>query len=167
MTGYSETPLAQKLGIVENSRLLVVHEPPEFQAALGTLPAGVARTSSFGGTTKFDVAVLFVRTRGSLERGFARVAARMTPSGGLWVAWPKKTSGLETDLTENVLRKVILPSGFVDNKVCAIDEQWSGLRFVLRRDLRPGAPTKKPSGTAAPAAGSKVRTPKTPRRKLG
>ncbi|MDZ4772890.1 MAG: DUF3052 domain-containing protein [Planctomycetota bacterium] len=166
MTGYSETPLAEKLGLVANVRLLVVNEPPEFQAALGPLPAGVARTSSFGGTTQFDVAVLFVRTNRSLERGFARVAARMTPAGGLWIAWPKHTSGIETDVTENTLRKVVLPTGFVDNKVCAIDERWSGLRFVLRKDLRPGATVKKPSGTARAQAGSKTRTPKPPRRKL-
>jgi hypothetical protein len=158
MTGYSPTPLVGKLGIVDGSRVLVLHEPAEFQAALGELPPSAKKTSSFGGPSSFDVAVVFVRTRGSLQRIFGRVAARMTPAGGVWIAWPKQTSGIETDLTENVLRRVVLPSGWVDNKVCAIDETWSGLRFVLRKDQRPGAPAKKESGTALAPGGSKART---------
>lgn len=164
MTGYSETPLAQKLGIVAGARLLVVHEPAEFPAALGALPEGVKRTSSFGGTSAFDVAVVFVRARSVLERSFPRVAARMTPAGGLWIAWPKQTSGIETDVTENVLRAVLLKTGWVDNKVCAIDERWSGLRFVLRKELRPGAPGPKAGGTGTPPGGSKPRRIKDPRK---
>ena len=164
MTGYSGTPLVHKLGIVEGSRVLVLSEPAEFQAALGDLPPSAKKTASFGGSSAFDVAVVFVRSRGALERSFARVAARMTPAGGVWIAWPKQTSGIETDVTENVLRKVLLPTGWVDNKVCAIDEQWSGLRFVLRKDLRPGAPPKKPTETPAPRGGSKSRTIQNPRR---
>jgi hypothetical protein len=158
MAGYSGTPLVQKLGIVDGSRLLVLHEPAEFQAALGELPANAKKTSSFGGSSAFDVAVVFVRTKGSLERAFGRVAARMTPAGGVWIAWPKQTSGVETDLTENVLRKVLLPTGWVDNKVCAIDERWSGLRFVLRKELRPAA------GTSAAPRGSKASSKPTSRR---
>ena len=164
MTGYSGTPLVGKLGIVDGSRMLVLNAPSEFEAALGELPPNAKKTSSFGGQSSFDVAVVFVRTRGSLERIFGRVAARMTPAGGVWIAWPKQTSGVETDLTENVLRKVLLPTGFVDNKVCAIDEVWSGLRFVLRKDMRPGAPAKIEGGTAALPGGSKPRTIKAPRR---
>ena len=136
MTGYSGTPLVGKLGIVEGSRVLVLHAPAEFETALGELPPSAKKTSSFGGPSSFDVAVVFVRTRGSLERIIGRVAARMTPAGGLWIAWPKQTSGVETDLTENVLRKVLLPTGWVDNKVCAIDATWSGLRFVQRKENR-------------------------------
>lgn len=161
MTGYSETPLVQKLGIVEGSRLLVLHEPAEFQAALGELPPSAKRTSSFGGSSAFDVAVVFVRTRSSLKRSFGRVAARMTPAGGVWIAWPKQTSGIETDVTENVLRRVVLPTGWVDNKVCVIDETWSGLRFVRRLELRPG---EKAAETKTVPRGSKSRTIQNPRR---
>ena len=164
MTGYSGTPLAEKLGIVVGTHLLVVHEPEEFQAALGTLPEGVKRTSSFGGSSAFDVAVVFVRTRSSLERSFPRIAARMKAVGGLWIAWPKQTAGVATDLNENHLRAVVLPTGWVDNKVCAIDERWSGLRFVLRKERRPDAKARKGSGTRKPAPGSKGRTIRTPRR---
>lgn len=91
-------------------------------------------------TTKgLDVAVLFVTARADYERRFDAVAAALTPAGGFWVAWPKKTSGVITDLTENVIRDVALARGLVDNKVCAIDGVWSGLRLVRRRRDRPGA----------------------------
>lgn len=86
------------------------------------------------------MAVLFVTDRAQLEQRFGRVAAEMDPAGGLWVAWPRRSGGVATDLTENVLREVVLPSGLVDNKVCAINEAWSGLRFVLRRENRPPRP---------------------------
>ena len=83
-----------------------------------------------------DVALLFVTARRELERRFPRVAGAMRPNGCLWVAWPKKASGMATDLTEDVLRDVCLPAGWVDNKVCAITDVWSGLRFVLRKENR-------------------------------
>ena len=132
MAGYSATPLAKKLGI-SAGRLLVLNEPAGFQAALGALPKGVERTSSLAGRNPFDVAVVFVRRRAGLDRAFARVTARMTVAGGVWIAWPKRTSGVETDVTEDVLREVILPLGLVDRKVCAIDATWSGLLFSWRR----------------------------------
>lgn len=141
--GYSGKPLAAKLGIVVGSRLLVVAEPPEFQAALGELPADVERTSSLRGAKPCDVAVFFVRSRTDLEARFAGVAARMTEAGGVWVAWPKKASKVATDITEDVVRAVVLPTGWVDNKVCAIDDRWSGLRCVLRKELRTGARSAK------------------------
>src|SRR5262245_57490615 len=128
MAGYSGTPLAQKLGIAPGARLLVVAEPPEFQAALGALPPDVARASAPGAarSPRHDVAVVFVRARRELEQRFARVIPRMTPAGGVWIAWPKKSSGVPTDVTEDVVRAVVLPRGWVDNKVCAIDATWSG-----------------------------------------
>ena len=87
-----------------------------------------------------DVAVLFVTDRRGLERRFAQVAASLQPAGGLWVAWPRRSSGVATDLTENALRDVVLPLGLVDNKVCAVNQAWSGLRFVIRRENRPPRP---------------------------
>lgn len=139
MAGYSGTPLAKKLGIAAGARLLVIAEPPEFQIALGELPPDVERTTAIGNakTRRVDVAVVFVLKRRELERHFACVTPRMTPAGGVWIAWPKKASKVPTDITENIVRDVVLPTGWVDNKVCAIDEMWSGLRCVLRRELRP------------------------------
>lgn len=83
-----------------------------------------------------DLIVCFLRRRAELERRLDRLLASLEPDGGLWLAWPKRSSGVVTDVNENLLREVVLPTGFVDNKVCAIDETWSGLRFVLRRENR-------------------------------
>ncbi|HET7737819.1 MAG TPA: hypothetical protein VFK32_04525, partial [Tepidiformaceae bacterium] len=102
---------------------------------LGVLPDGV--TTASGATDPVDVALFFTTERTDLEARFLELAHRIAPDGGLWIAWPKRASGVPTDLTEDVLREVCLPSGLVDNKVCAIDETWSGLRFVWRRELRP------------------------------
>lgn len=133
--GYSGTPLAKKLGIERSGRVLLWGAPASF--ALGALPPDVRITKSIPKTKgAIDVAVMFMKQRRPLEAGFARVAKTLKPAGGLWIAWPKKSSGVATDLTEDVLREAILPSGYVDNKVCAIDEVWSGLRFVLRKELR-------------------------------
>jgi hypothetical protein len=96
--------------------------------------AGVAKKLPAEGT--LDVAVVFIKKRGELAGKIAEVRAKMTPSAGLWIAWPKKASGVPTDMTEDVIREVALPTGLVDNKVCAIDEIWSGLRLVIRREHR-------------------------------
>jgi hypothetical protein len=130
MAGYSGTPLVQKLGIKPDARLHFANAPPNFATTLGPLPAGVEQV---GGTAKgLDLALLFVTDRAALGKQFTKVAARLTPAGMLWVAWPKKASGVSTDLTENVVREVGLAAGLVDTKVCAIDAVWSGLRFVYR-----------------------------------
>lgn len=155
MAGYSGTPLAKKLGLRPGSRFLVVAAPSEFAAALGDVPDGLERTeavraSSALGKVRHDVALVFVLRRADLSKAFARVTARMTPAGGVWIAWPKKASKVPTDVTEDVLRELLLPTGWVDNKVCAIDERWSGLRFVLRRERRP-------TGTSALTPGSTSR----------
>jgi hypothetical protein len=132
--GYSGTPLPTKLGIKEGSRVALLGAPAGF--ALESLPAAVTLVRRL--SPHLDVVVLFVTRRAEYERRFAAVAAALTPAGGFWVAWPKKASGVATDLTENVVRDIALDRGLVDNKVCAIDEVWSGLRLVRRLRDRPG-----------------------------
>ncbi len=136
MAGYSGTPLPRKLGIVAGVRLAVLDAPGGFERTLGELPDDVERSSDLRGRLPLDVVVLFVTRRADLERRLAAVRRRMAPAAGFWVAWPKKSSGVETDVTENVVRAIALPTGLVDNKVCAIDDTWSGLRLVIRRALR-------------------------------
>jgi hypothetical protein len=138
--GYSGTPLATKLGVGEGSVVVLVRAPDGFEEVLAPLPAGaVVRRRLPSGGRRADAAVLFVTTAADLDRRFPRVAAALTPAGGLWVAWPKRASGVATDLTENVVRDVGVAHGMVDNKVCAVTDVWSGLRFVLRLKDRPGA----------------------------
>jgi hypothetical protein len=137
VAGYSKTPLAQKLGIKDGHTLALLSAPADFERTLGKVPPGVRVMQAIGKPGSVDVAVVFVKSRRDLEKRFARVAAAMKPNGGMWVAWPKKASGVATDLTEDVVRDVALPKGLVDNKVCAIDETWSGLRLVWRVENRP------------------------------
>jgi hypothetical protein len=136
--GYSGTPLPRKLGIREGSRLLLAGPPDDFAATLGELPSGVDVIAAGDGGGAVDVAVLFVREAGALRAQFAALAASLQPAGGLWVAWPKRGSGVDTDLGEGLVREIGLAAGLVDNKVCAIDSTWSGLRFVWRVRDRPG-----------------------------
>jgi hypothetical protein len=132
VAGYSGTPLPKKLGIKDGHRVALVRAPEAFDRALGELPKGVVPQAGFAGNTPLDVIVLFVTRRAQLERELAGLRKRMAPAAGLWVAWPKKASKVPTDMTEDVVRDVALPTGLVDNKVCAIDETWSGLRLVIR-----------------------------------
>ncbi len=134
MTGYSGTPLARKLGIKEESRVALLGAPEGFDEELAPLPDGVRVLRRLA--PPVDVAVLFVTERRELERRFAAVAEAVRPAGGFWVAWPKRSSKVPTDLTEDVLREVGLPLGVVDNKVCAVTDVWSGLRFVWRKENR-------------------------------
>lgn len=136
MAGYSGTPLPKKLGIKEGSRLAIVSAPEGFEATLGELPAAVSLTADISGRP--DIVVFFTAARADLEARFAALGEAVPPDGAVWIAWPKRSSGVPTDLTEDVLREVCLPAGMVDNKVCAIDETWSGLRFVWRKELRAG-----------------------------
>ncbi len=136
MAGYSGTPLPAKLGIRENGVVAFRRAPAEFGAALGELPAGVDIKRRVVGP--LDVVVAFFTRRADLERRLKRLAASVFPDGGLWIAWPKRASGVPTDVTEDVVREIGLASGLVDNKVCAIDETWSGLRLVFRLADRPG-----------------------------
>jgi hypothetical protein len=137
MAGYSGTPLARKLDIRPGDNLALLGAPAGF--AIDDLPPGVdvrRRTSP-----ACDVIVSFHTRRSDLTRRFARLMRVLVVDGGLWVAWPKRASGVDTDITEDVVREVALPTGMVDNKVCAIDDTWSGLRLVLRKELRPGRTT--------------------------
>ncbi len=129
--GYSGTPLPQKLGIKAGARVLLVDAPKGFDKTLGALPAG-ATLAKRGGTGAFAVIVAFFEVETELARSFAGLAQRLEPSGGLWIGWPKKASKRATDIDEHAVRAIGLDAGLVDNKVCAIDETWSGLRFVVR-----------------------------------
>jgi hypothetical protein len=134
MAGYSGTPLVKKLGIKAGHRVLLFQAPAAF--ALAELPEGVAVHATAAGGP-YDVILAFAPRRADLDRHFTALARKLKPTGGLWIAWPKKASGVATDLTEDVVRAVGLEAGLVDNKVCAIDEVWSGLRFVVRVYDRP------------------------------
>ena len=123
--GYSGTPLPKKLGIKPGHRLLLVDAPDGF--ALDGLPEGVVEAEG-----EADVIVAFFVARAELEQALPALRARMDKAAGLWIAWPKRASKLETDLTEDVVRELALANVLVDNKVCAIDETWSGLRLVIR-----------------------------------
>ncbi|HEX2733042.1 MAG TPA: hypothetical protein VHM70_15640 [Polyangiaceae bacterium] len=131
--GYSGTPLPQKLGIKAGCKLCVLAGPAGFVESLGELADVSVHTRR---AQKCDVIVLFVTRIAELERAFLSTAQCLTPAGGLWIAWPKKASGVATDMTEDAVRAVALPLGYVDNKVCAIDATWSGLRCVLRKEKR-------------------------------
>jgi hypothetical protein len=133
--GYSGTPLPRKLGIKPDSRLALLGAPPGFDATLGELPAGVSIRRQARGP--LDVILAFFVGRADLERRLPALARALQPAGGLWIAWPKRASGVASDLTENVVRELGLVAGLVDNKVCAVDEVWSGLRFVYRLRDRP------------------------------
>jgi hypothetical protein len=134
MAGYSGTPLVKKLGIKENFRIAFVNAPAGFVNGLA-LPQGVkinARVSK-----PLDFILLFVKSKHELETTFSLQAAKLTPSGMLWISWPKKASGVVTDLNGNIVRDIGLANGLVDVKVCAVDEVWSGLKFVFRLKDRP------------------------------
>jgi hypothetical protein len=134
--GYSGTPLAHKLGIKAGHRVVLLAAPEQFAATLEPLPP-IKLASSLRGSA--DIVVLFCRARAVLEDRIAAIHDKLTPAGGLWVAWPKKAAKIATDMTEDVVRAVALPRGLVDNKVCAIDDIWSALRLVIRKELRPAA----------------------------
>ncbi|RIQ24284.1 DUF3052 family protein [Jiangella rhizosphaerae] len=132
-TGYSGTPLVRKLGIKAGHRVLLDGVPGGFE--LEGLPDGVVVEHRAGGGP-YDVVVAFTRDRAALERELPAHEARIERDGAVWVAWPKRASKVPTDLTEDVVREVALPRGLVDVKVCAIDEVWSGLKLVIRRENR-------------------------------
>jgi hypothetical protein len=126
--GYSGTPLINKLGIKPGARMQFVSEPKELAGLLGELPEG-ARVATRG---TLDFAMLFVKTESELRKKFAPLRDRLESNGMLWVSWPKKASGVATDDTEGVVRTFGLESGLVDVKICAVDDTWSGLKFVRR-----------------------------------
>jgi hypothetical protein len=134
VAGYSGTPLPKKLGIREGDTVAFRRAPNDFTATLGSLPAGVRVKRRVAAPV--DVVVAFFTSRAELARRLETLAAAIHPDGALWAAWPKRASGVQTDLTEDVARDLALPLGLVDNKVCAIDETWSGLRLVHRLENR-------------------------------
>jgi hypothetical protein len=129
--GYSGTPLPRKLGIKEGSRVGLWSAPETFAATLGELPAGVSLAVGRL-RAPLDVIVAFFTERRVLERRLPSLMGSMDRAGGLWIAWPKRASGVPSDVGEGVVRELGLAAGLVDNKVCAIDETWSGLRLVIR-----------------------------------
>jgi|SRR5829696_886822 len=135
MAGYSGTPLAKKLGIKSGHRVAFPSSPPGFEKLLGELPQGVSLRSRAAGP--LDVIVFFTKRRSELQRRLPALRRAMDPAAGLWIAWPKRSSRVETDMTEDVARELGLANRLVDNKVCAIDETWSGLRLVIRLADRP------------------------------
>ena len=139
--GYSGTPLDRKLGIKPGFRVAFPDAPDDFLETLGALPDSVEIIAAPFGTKirELDLVVLFTMARSNLAERFPVLAGKLNPSGMLWVAWPKKTSGVSTDLNENVVRDFGLSVGLVDTKVCAIDSTWSGLKFVIRIKDRPRA----------------------------
>ena len=128
--GYSGTPLPQKLGIKEQTVLAILSEPQDFRAQLGTLPRSVKVTTRMSKST--TLVVWFVDRQSTLSDRLSRIASTLI-QGSLWVAWPKKASGVPTDLTEDIIRRAGLALGLVDYKVCAIDTTWSGLLFTRRK----------------------------------
>ena len=132
--GYSGTPLPKKLGIAEGDGVALIAEPAQMRDLLVPLPGGVTFRNTL--RSKPDVAVAFFTRRSEFVRRLPALGRAVFPAAGLWICWPKKSSGVSTDITEDTVREVALPTGLVDNKVCAVDETWSGLRLVWRKELR-------------------------------
>jgi hypothetical protein len=137
MAGYSGTPLTKKLGIKEDFRVALVGAPDRFLEELSDLPRGVTFVTSLA--AQLDLILFFVKSQAEMTRNFPRLAAKLKPAGMLWIAWPKKASGVSTDLSDNSVRQIGLDAGLVDVKVCAVNEIWSGLKFVIRVKDRPSA----------------------------
>jgi hypothetical protein len=135
----SGPPLASKLGIKPGARLTLINLPPGFEETLGELPDGVTVCRRIRAGS--DVLIAFFVQRGALERRLPALRGALDAAGGLWIAWPKRASGVDTDLGDRQVRELGLAAGLVDNKVCAIDVTWSGLRFVYRLEDRPAAST--------------------------
>jgi hypothetical protein len=149
MAGYSGTPLPRKLGIKDGHAIALIDAPEGFDDTLGELPPGVTVRTALRASDVFDVLVLFVKNKAALAKKFGAGKKALAADGGYWIAWPKKASGVPTDLTEGVIRAAALAAGLVDNKVCAVDDTWSGLRLVYRIADRPAVPASKKA--AAPA----------------
>ena len=134
MAGYSGTPLPRKLGLKENQRIAFINPPDNFEALVGPIPPTTLLLKKL--TAPIDLAVLFVDQEKVLAKEFPKIAKKLSPNGMIWVAWPKKTSGVTTDLMFERVQRIGLEVGLVDVKICAIDEVWSGLKFVIRLEDR-------------------------------
>jgi hypothetical protein len=133
LAGYSGTPLVKKIGIKPGHRVALVDEPSGFRKKLVDIPATVQFAPADGKAkaSTLDVVIFFMKNRVSLEKHLPQLKTRIVQNGMIWTAWPKKSSGVETDLNENIIRDSGLAMGLVDIKVCAINEVWSGLKFVI------------------------------------
>lgn len=134
-SGYSGTPLPAKLGIKPGHAVALVGAPPGFHQVLGDLP-GAELLDGLPGGDLLDVIVFFTTSRAEFEAELGPLREHMAPACGLWIAFPKRAANVPTDMTDHVVREVALPTGLVDNKVCAIDQVWTGIRLVIRRELR-------------------------------
>jgi len=134
MNGYSGTPLAQKLGITPEMTVILISAPANYRKLLGPIADSVEFSDKIKSASNF--VHIFTKSRGELEKRLAILREKVADTGIVWVSWPKKSSGVATDVTEDVVRVAALPLGFVDVKVCAIDETWSGLKLMVRRTNR-------------------------------
>jgi hypothetical protein len=134
MAGYSGTPLIKKFGIKEGFRIAYVNAPDDIDAEIGPLPNNVKKISR--PVNAMDFVLLFTKSQASLRKDFSKYAKTLVPNGMLWIAWPKRSSGVITDINENNVREIGLAAGLVDVKICAITEIWSGLKFVYRVEDR-------------------------------
>jgi hypothetical protein len=135
--GYSGTPLIKKLGIKPGAKAVVINEPANYRKLLGKLPHGARLTNRL--VANLDFVHFFATRRSELQKQLNLLRAKLSDSGTLWVSWPKKSAGVPTDVTEDIIRDVALPLGLVDTKVCAVDEIWSGLKLMIRRENRSSA----------------------------
>lgn len=134
MAGYSGTPLAKKLGVKAGAELLLVDAPPEYLSWLTPLPEGVRVVLKVSKST--DLIHLFVMSKKKLVSALKRYRMKIKSDAMIWVSWPKKSAKMETDIVEDTIRELALPLGYVDIKVCAVSEIWSGLKLVIRKELR-------------------------------
>ena len=134
VAGYSGTPLARKLGIKDGARVFLTNAPANYSRMVAPLPSGVRMVKAIDVHT--DLIHMFVTRRRDLDSGLKRALQLMRADAAVWVSWPKKASGVATDITEDTIREVALPLGLVDIKVCAVDETWSGLKLVIRKERR-------------------------------
>jgi hypothetical protein len=134
MAGYSGTPLIKKLGIKAGAKIILINQPANYLKLLGVLPEKTAFSHRI--RHGCDFVHLFTTRRAELEERMITLRANLADTGTVWVSWPKKSAGVTTDITEDVIRQVALPLGFVDTKVCAVDDTWSGLKLMVRRENR-------------------------------
>ena len=158
MVGYSGTPLAKKLGLKPGSNLVLSGAPQEYATLIEPMPAGVSIGARISAAT--DIVHVFTTRRREFQSFLATCRSKLKPDAMVWVSWPKQSAKVPTEVTENVIREIALPMGFVDVKVCAVTEVWSGLKLVVRKELRPEYATIPHSAKSVSGEG-----PKAPRRR--
>ena len=134
VSGYSGTPLPKKLGLKESGTMVLLNAPPGIEQLLVPLPASAILVSKLSASN--DLVVLFCKDTAALKKSLAAVSRKLHADGSLWISWPKKSSKLFVDLTEEGIRTVVLPTGLVDVKVCAVNDDWSGLKLMVRKEKR-------------------------------